>query len=124
MPATRALTYQLSPPASPVCVRGNPPRPCPPANRRYGCAAANNDRLFNSAKGNPPALPGDPQRFDRYRGRDLFPSPFQGEGEGGGAMPMRVSVVTQSTPRPPFPLKGGRRDVCRLQAAHGVPRAL
>ena len=38
-------------------------------------------------------------------------------------MPMRVSVFTQSTPIPTFPLKGGRSDVCRLQTAHGVARA-
>ena len=38
-------------------------------------------------------------------------------------MPMRVSVFTHSTPIPTFPLKGGRSDVCRLQADHGVTRA-
>ena len=39
-------------------------------------------------------------------------------------MPMRVSVFTSSTPIPSFPLKGGRSDVRRLQAAHGVIRRL
>ena len=38
-------------------------------------------------------------------------------------MPMRGSVLTHGTPIPTFPLKGGRSDVCRLQAAHGVTRA-
>jgi hypothetical protein len=37
-------------------------------------------------------------------------------------MTMRVSVFTQCTPIPTFPLKGGRSSECRLQAAHGVIR--
>ena len=43
------------------------------------------------------------------RSQKVFPSPWQGEGEGGGRSVSSGHKLTQFTPIPAFPLQGGRR---------------
>jgi len=55
---------------------------------------------------------------------NIFPSPWKGEGEGGGAAFDLGTNGECAPPSQPSPFKGEGEKVRRLQAAHGLLRTL